>query len=1208
MLKKIFVILTIFFAVKTKAQAYLEFVENKGQWANNIAFKGDLRTGAIALKPDGGYRMLQHNQQDLDAIHNFYHPHDKLSIEKSMTTKELGLHSHVYEVSFLGCNPHPQAITEKPQDTYNNYYIDNDKSKWASGCKIYQAITYKNIYPNIDIRYYTGNGTLKYDLIVNPGGNPNQIAMVFDGADDLKIKKGKLEIKTSVSTVNELEPYTFQPSENGKKQIDCNYRLNKNIVTFNVDNYDKTVPLIIDPAIEVFSTLTGSLADNWGFTATYDGAGNFYAGGIVFGGGFPVSNGSTWQGGMDSDDGDSFDIGIIKFNPLGTNRLYATYIGGSVGNEQPHSLVVDGFGSLIIAGRTNSVNYPITLPSNGVCGNKDIILTKLNSLGNIVASTRIGGSGDDGMNIKPKYSNTPQLPYGTLSINRNYGDDARSEVIVDENNNILLASCTQSTDFFVTPNAFQQTNGGAAVAMNRKQDAVFIRASNDLSNILTSTYLGGNNDDAAFVLAINPIDKNIYLAGGTASTNFPGNKTGVLNPNFLGGDCDGFIAILNQTGTSLLASTYLGTPKAENIYGIQFDKSGFPYTMGTTNGTWPIFNAIENKPFAKQFIAKLQPNLSSFVYSTTWGTVSPEPNISPIAFLVDRCENVYVSGWGGSINSGYKYLNSGTWGLTAKPSDPNQNVLKVSTDGSDFYFYVLERGARSQIYGGFFGQNNGVGEHVDGGTSRFDKEGVIYQSLCANCGNDPKPEFPTTPGAYSRTNPSGNCNLAAIKIAFNFAGVGAGVRSSIKGRNGDTSGCVPLLIKFQDTLAQGVSYTWNFGDGSPEITTKTPNTSHLYTDIGDYKVRLISIDSSTCNIVDTSYKTMRIRSDSASLKLTYKKIGDCYANTYEFDNIASVAPIKKPFSETSFIINFGDGVIEQMGLVKKTHQYKAPGYYKGFMILVDTNYCNTPDTVFFNITVIANLKASFQRPGSGCLSSTLKFTNTSNGGDTYTWDFGDGTFSYARNAIHFFSPSGNYMVKLTVFDSFSCNKVSYDSFLIYIAPSPTALFTYNPSPPQINTPVNFINKSIGALRYVWIFGDGDSLFTNSLTQPIRHTYQLTQLVTPRLIVYNEFNCTDTFRVQFKARVNQLFDVPNALAPDGNTNNKIFVRGYGIKKINWNIYNRWGILMYSSNDVTQGWDGKYKGEIQPQDVYHYTLKVEFYDGKKDGKTGDITLLR
>ena len=122
-------------------------------------------------------------------------------------------------------------------------------------------------------------------------------------------------------------------------------------------------------------------------------------------------------------------------------------------------------------------------------------------------------------------------------------------------------------------------------------------------------------------------------------------------------------------------------------------------------------------------------------------------------------------------------------------------------------------------------------------------------------------------------------------------------------------------------------------------------------------------------------------------------------------------------------------------------------------------------------------------------------------------------------------------------------------------------------------------------------------------------YQVNKLFNACLVVYNIFDCTDTICKDIQARVSTLFDVPSAFSPNGNgINDKIFVKGFGIKKINWNIYNRWGTLMFSTNDVTEGWDGRFKGEIQPQDVYHYTLTVEFFDDKKDGKTGDITLLR
>jgi gliding motility-associated-like protein len=89
----------------------------------------------------------------------------------------------------------------------------------------------------------------------------------------------------------------------------------------------------------------------------------------------------------------------------------------------------------------------------------------------------------------------------------------------------------------------------------------------------------------------------------------------------------------------------------------------------------------------------------------------------------------------------------------------------------------------------------------------------------------------------------------------------------------------------------------------------------------------------------------------------------------------------------------------------------------------------------------------------------------------------------------------------------------------------------------------------------------------------------------------------------------LLDVPNAFTPGRFGENAVVkVVGFGITRLNWNIYNRWGQLVFTTTDRKQGWDGTFKGVLQPMDVYTYTLDVEFSDGKKLKKTGDITLLR
>jgi len=1199
---KIVCLLCFFGSVKVSAQSYLEFVENKGQWKPDIKFQGNMTNGAFALQPSG-YKITMSKGEDMKALAEFYHGHANTggsASQKSGVGKDstIIVHSHAYQVKFLGANENAAIVPEKKIESYNNYFIGNDQSKWAGDCKIYQAITYKNLYPNIDVRYYTDNGRLKYDIVVNPGGDANKIAMYFDGVDGLKTKNGDLIIKTSVGEIKELAPYSYQLTKTAKKEVACSYDIKGNIVRFKTEGtIDKSSTWVIDPTL-IFSTFTGSSADNWGYTATYDDAGNFYSGGIVFGPGFPVSTGAyqtSYQGGSAGGEGGGFDIGIMKFNPSGSNRIYATYIGGSDGNEQPHSLVVDNVGNLVISGRTTSGSYPTTLSTVGSGGGWDIILTKLNAAGTgLISSRKIGGTGDDGVNIKPKYPTG-----GDESIRRYYGDDARSEVILDGAGNVYLASCTQSTDFPKTVGAAQTVPG--APSTGRYQDGVVIKTSPDLATILFSTLVGGTGDDAAFVLALNPADNTIYVAGGTTSSDMPGNFAGSVYPTNQGGIADGFIQILRNDGSAFLKSTYMGTDGVDIVYGIQFDKFSFPYVMGTTTGSWPVLNAAFKQTGGKQFISKLKKDLSGFEYSTVFGTNVPTPNISPIAFLVDRCENVYVSGWGGTGNTLQGYSASNTMGMSV-----TGDAYKPTTDGSDFYFFVLERNAASQLYGSFFGQNGGsYPEHVDGGTSRFDRSGIIYQAMCANC--EGGAIFPTTPGAWSQTNGGLRCNLAAVKLAFNLAGVGGAVQSSIKGVAGDTSGCVPLNVTFTDVLNEGKRFVWNFGDGSPTVTTTVPTINHTYNAIGLYNVSLISIDSSTCNISDTSYTTMRIRNDDAPLAFDAIKQPPCNALSYNFVNNSTPA-FGKPFKANSFRWEFGDGSTLISGNQVINHVYAAPGTYNVRLILIDTNYCNEPDTAFKVLRVAPLVKAQFETPPSGCAPYTAVFNNTSLAGTDFIWSFGDGTTSTQENPTHFYG-IGTYTIKLVAIDTSTCNKRDSTTFAITVSDKPTSAFTYLPQPPHANEPIEFTNNAIGGSSYTWLYGDGDSLVTNNINAVARHLYNASKTYDVCLVTTNTYGCKDTACLPIKVLVIPLIDIPNAFTPNGDgINDVIYINGFGIDKMTWRIYNRWGVLMFTSTSKSFGWDGKYKGVMQPQDVYSYGLEVEYTDGQRYSTTGDITLLR
>ncbi len=644
-----------------------------------------------------------------------------------------------------------------------------------------------------------------------------KIALKYKGVDQLKIKNRELIINTSVGENKELYPYTYQVVNNARKELDCSYTIEGDVVKFKVKNYSPAVPLVIDPT-QIFFSYTGSTADNWGFTATYGPDGSFFSGGIVFAAGFRTTTGAF----SENFNGGEFDIAIMKLTPDGSNRVYATYIGGN-DQDQPHSLIADLEGNLIIAGRTRSTNYPLTVSTTyGKGGGWDIIVTKLNATGSaLIGSMKLGGTNDDGVNIKDRDGTE-----GTLSLNRNYGDDARSEVILDRAGNVYVASSTQSTSsvdsirFKTTPGVFQSVGAGA-------QDAVLLKLNPNVNAVIWSSYLGGTKDDAAYVLALGNND-NIYVAGGTASDDIAAISTsGVIGSAYAGGACDGYVLEITNDGSSVIRGTYLGTGAADQVYGIQTDKVGNVYVMGTTEGSWPVRNAAFVNANSKQFISKIQPDLSDYIYSTTFGSGSQLPNISPTAFLVDRCENVYVSGWGGKSNILEGYTSGSTTGMPVTP-----DAIKPSTDasGSDFYFFVLKRDAASQLYGTFFGQQDPLtgsepttfGDHVDGGTSRFDRNGVIYQAMCANCYKSVS--FPGTPGAWSKENEAtggGKCNLGMLKIEMNFAGVSAGPRASINGVANDNDGCIPLTVDFSDTLQKGKSFVWNFGDGTPTVKLQT---------------------------------------------------------------------------------------------------------------------------------------------------------------------------------------------------------------------------------------------------------------------------------------------------------------------------------------------------------------------------------------------------
>jgi len=803
----------------------IEFIENKNQWDNKILYKADIRCGAVFLEKDG-ITYLFKNVADLDKIHNSQHKNN--ATEHQPIESDNTVRCHAYKMNFLNSNKETKVSASGPNKGYFNYFIGNDRNHWASRVKSFKAVSYNNIYDKTDLTVYRNNSNLEYDITLHSGAHPDVLRFQYEGAENISLSKGNLVIKTSVNEITELSPEAYQTEGDERIKIPCQFKLKDNILSFEFPSgFDTDKDLVIDPVL-VFSTYSGSYTDNWGFTATFDAFGDGYSGGIAFGTGYPVNTGA-FQANFGSGD---CDVAIIKYDSSGSQRLWASYLGGS-GSELPQSMIVNNNDELLVLGTTGSSNFPVTTGAFGQSfhggtylsydgigffSGTDIFITKIKGDGTqILASTYVGGTQNDGINYPS-------------SLYFNYADGARGEIMIDNANNVYVGSTTNSSDFPVTSGAFQLATAGG-------QEGVVFKMDPDLTTQLWSSYLGGNASDAIYGICVGAGNK-VYVTGGTNSQDFP-TTSGVLNPTYMGGNTDGFITKISADGSTIQKSTYYGSASYDQSYFINNDNAGNVVIFGQTEapGNTFINNATWATPNGGQFISKIDSNLSSVVWSTAFGNGNGVPDISPTAFMVDICNYIYLSGWGGPVINGF----GGTSGLPI-----TANAYQTTTDNNDFYFLVLNNDASALLYATYFGSPYSQ-DHVDGGTSRFDKEGRIYQSVCAGCGGDDY--FPTTPGAWSNTNNSTNCNNALIKFNFELNKV----KSDANIAPSDT-GCVPFTVNFINN-SNGVNYVWNFGDGTQSILT-TP--SHTYSSAGNYSVSLVAIDSVKCNIADTAYLTIKV--------------------------------------------------------------------------------------------------------------------------------------------------------------------------------------------------------------------------------------------------------------------------------------------------------------------------------------------------------------
>ncbi|GAB3588472.1 DUF7948 domain-containing protein [Hymenobacter daeguensis] len=702
--------------------ATVEFIQNKGQWPAAVRFAAPLACGRLFVG-DAGFTYVLATPR----------PHRTAAAD---TTAQLPQRGHAYRVQLLGstgANPRGQNLTAERR----NYFCGDDSTKWARDVPSFRAVQYAAAYPGIGLRLYENAASqLEYTFTVQPGGLPGSIALQYEGTNGLALDAdGNLRIATSVGTVTELAPRAWQTDAAGQqKKVACAFELTGNTVRFRLAAYDKARPLIIDPTV-IFATYTGSTADNWGHTATYDGQGNLYSAGTVFAQGYPTSPGA-----FDPRFNGSIDVAIIKYNPNTTGaaaRIYATYLGGG-GTDIAHRLAVDAQGELILLGTTGSADFPrpflaprrfqggpAIIPENGVTypNGADLFVARLSADGRqLLGSTYLGGSGTDGLPFSGLNGATGPLVLPQLGFAAWRGD-----VQVDAQGNVYIATATASRDF-PGLNSFQPSYRGGL------SDAVVCQLSPNLRDLRWSAFLGGSAADTAFGLTLAP-NGLVYVAGSSTSANFPV-TAGAFQPAARGG-ADGFVAALSADGQTLRYACRTGTADADAVEFVQADASSAIYLAGLSTGQ--VASSPGSLSGGGMFVQQLSADLSQSFFTASLGAAHNFNDLTLTAFRADDCGTLYLAAVG--LTTGLP-LTEGS-----RPYEATY-VARLSAQGR-----TLEFGA---CYGG---------DHTHG-ISRFGPDGALYQAICGHCSGY-RNTFPIPAQAhfYTTTSPASNCNDASLKIA-----------------------------------------------------------------------------------------------------------------------------------------------------------------------------------------------------------------------------------------------------------------------------------------------------------------------------------------------------------------------------------------------------------------------------------------------------------
>lgn len=655
---------------------HMPFVANAGQTDSAVVyfaptFAGTVfvaRDGRIVYSLPGRKAVASRDVGTLDVSHR-----DALRATLRSPDRNVG-----WTLTETAVHGTPRPSGGDRAATHVSYLIGSDPARWSSALATFESVSLGEVWPGIRLDLQASGKNVEKRFAVAPGGDPSRIRMRVGGARRLRIDaSGALVVATGNGDVTFTPPAAFQERSGTRHSIGVAYELHgRREYGFRLGNYDHTLPVLIDPLLQATYLGGGGIDSAFGL-AIHPTSGDVYVAGQAASSNFP---GTT--GGAQAANGGKSDAFVARLNAALTTLEQVTYLGG-VEDDLARALAIHPTtGDVYIAGQTLSTDFPGTAggaqPTNATFSIAAFVAHLSADLKTLHQATYFGGgvtvayalaihpatgdvyvAGSETLSVLPGTTGGAQPAGGggvdgfvarlnsaltTLDqatyLGGSGGDTAYGLAIHPLSGDVYVTGETDSTNF-------PGTAGGAQAAHGvdfGNSDAFVAHLNSALTSIGQATYLGGNNQEIAQAIAIHPTSGDVYVAGWTQSTNFPGTAGGA-QATFAGGAA-AFVAHLDSTLTTLDQATYLGVngnnralavaihPSSGDVYAAGFTTGDFP---GTTGGAQSAFGGFQDA-----FVAHLNPALTALDQATYLGGASADT--AQALAIHPASGDVYVAG------------------------------------------------------------------------------------------------------------------------------------------------------------------------------------------------------------------------------------------------------------------------------------------------------------------------------------------------------------------------------------------------------------------------------------------------------------------------------------------------------------------------------------------------------------------------------------